>query len=294
MNSDKLEQLLHLGQKIPHHPVSRFAGWVADSRIPFLKNFIIKNFIRYYNVNMSEAAVSEGQLYPSFNSFFTRPLAQGARPVAGDEKTITSPADGQLSQFGNIEGEQLIQAKGKYFTVKALLGSTLLDPTLQGEQCADQSPHFTNGKFATIYLSPKDYHRIHMPIDGTLTEMVYIPGKLFSVNARTARLEDDLFARNERVVCYFDTAVGKVAVILVGAMIVASMSTAWSGILPPYKTVTRTVYPDGDITLKKGEEMGQFRLGSTVIMLFPQNSMHWAAPLQLGQSVKMGEDVAGI
>lgn len=294
MSSDKLEQLLHLGQKMPHHPISRFAGWVADSRIPPLKNAIIKNFIRYYKVNMNEAAVTEGERYPSFNSFFTRPLAQGARPVASDEQAITSPADGQLSQLGNIDGDQLIQAKGKHFTLKALLGSALLEHNMLGENIPDQSQHFTNGKFATIYLSPKDYHRVHMPIDGTLSEMVYIPGKLFSVNARTARLEDQLFARNERVVCYFDTAVGKVAVILVGAMIVASMSTVWSGILPPYKTVTRTVYPEGAITLKKGEEMGLFRLGSTVIMLFPQNSMHWAPPLQLGQSLKMGEEIANI
>ena len=289
MNPDKLDELLHLGQRIPHHPVSRLAGKIAESHFPPLKNLLIKGFINAYNVNMAEAVTSNPKRYSSFNSFFTRPLAPGARPIAANESALISPADGQLSQFGNINNDRLIQAKGKNFSLAALLGHT----TQTGETVSTALPnycsHFQNGKFATIYLSPSDYHRVHMPLDGKLTDMVYIPGKLFSVNARTARLEHELFARNERVVCFFDTKIGKVAVILVGAMIVASMATVWSGILPPEDEVTHTAYQPGQVTLKKGDEMGHFQLGSTVIMLLPQHRFAFEASLELGQKLRMGE-----
>lgn len=289
MNPEKLDELLHLGQRIPHHPVSRLAGKIAGSRFPPLKNLLIQGFISVYNVNMAEAVSSNPKRYSSFNSFFTRPLAPGARPIAADKNSLVSPADGQLSQFGNINKDRLIQAKGKDFSLAALLGHT----NQTGETVSTAHPnycsHFQNGKFATVYLSPSDYHRVHMPLDGKLTDMVYIPGKLFSVNERTARLEHELFARNERVVCFFDTEIGKVAVILVGAMIVASMATVWSGILPPEDKITHTSYQAGQVTLKKGDEMGHFQLGSTVIMLLPQHRFAFEASLELGQKVKMGE-----
>lgn len=291
MNQDKLDRLLHLGQRIPHHPVSRLAGFLANSRFPLIKEPLIRGFIKAYAVNMKEAAVVNPSLYSSFNSFFTRPLAQGARPIDKGNNTVVSPADGQLSQFGNIDGDQLIQAKGKHFTVAALLGhNNESDNSLLPNYC----DHFCNGKFSTIYLSPKDYHRVHMPLAGSLSDMTYIPGKLFSVNARTARLEHKLFARNERVVCYFDTEIGKVAIILVGAMIVASMATVWSGVLPPRENIDHTAYAAQAVKLKKGAEMGRFQLGSTVILLLPQNTMSFASSLQLNQKLRMGESIGKV
>ena len=291
MNQDKLDKLLHLGQRVPHHPISRFAGMVANSRFAPLKNLLVKGFIKVYDVNMNEAAVSNPKRYSSFNSFFTRPLAQGARPIASDATAITSPADGKLSQFGNINNDRLIQAKGKEFTLSALLGHKTPNENEITPTHPDYCSAFQDGKFATVYLSPKDYHRVHMPLDGHLTDMVYIPGKLFSVNERTARLEQELFAKNERVVCFFDTEVGKVAIILVGAMIVASMATVWNGILPPSENITHTAYQKGDVTLKKGDEMGHFQLGSTVIMLFPQGSMAFDPAIEIDQTLRMGEQV---
>ena len=291
MNPDKLDELLHLGQRIPHHPISRLAGKIAESRFPPLKNLLIQGFISAYNVNMAEAVASNPKRYSSFNSFFTRPLAPDARPIAANESTLISPADGQLSQFGNINNDRLIQAKGKDFSLAALLGHTTQTGETASIALPDYCSHFQNGKFATVYLSPSDYHRVHMPLDGKLTDMVYIPGKLFSVNERTARLEHELFARNERVVCFFDTKIGKVAVILVGAMVVASMATVWSGVLPPKDEVTHTSYQPGQVTLKKGNEMGRFQLGSTVIMLLPQHRFAFEASLELGQKLRMGEAV---
>ena len=238
---------------------------------------------------MTEAAVTNPKCYSSFNTFFTRPLNQNARPISKKEAGITNPADGQLSQFGNINNDRLIQAKGKDFTLAALLGHDIKNNKSEGSSQPDYCSHFKDGKFATIYLSPSDYHRVHMPLDGRLTDMVYIPGKLFSVNERTARMEHELFAKNERLVCYFDTEIGKVAVILVGAMIVASMATVWSGILPSREDVTHTSYQHDEIILRKGDEMGRFQLGSTVIMLFPQHSMAFDPDLQLNQKTRMGE-----
>ncbi len=277
-----LQRLQHLPQLLlPHHGLSRLVGKLAESRIVFLKNALIKLFIWIYQVNMSEAIQPEPESYESFNDFFTRALKPEARPVTSLPLGIACPADGTLSQFGNINNERLIQAKGKDFSLINLLGN-------------DQSkiPLFQDGKFATIYLSPKDYHRVHMPVSGTLSDMSYIPGKLFSVNQRTCSMEDELFARNERMIAYFDTEYGPMAVIMVGAMIVAGINTVWGGSIAPcrqqgytinYKNRERPVY------LSKGEELGHFRLGSTVILLFPKDSINWGGSLAIDCPVRMGQ-----
>lgn len=292
MNSDRFDKLLHLGQGLPQHRLSRFAGKLAHNEFVPLKNFLIKQFIRFYRVNMTEAAVSDPTRYRSFNAFFTRPLANGARPIAENNNTLVSPADGQVSQFGNIEEDRLIQAKGKLFTLKALLGHGDASTAPEPRYHPDFSALFKNGKFATIYLSPRDYHRVHMPIKGSLTSTIYIPGKLFSVNMRTTRLEEQLLARNERLLCFFDTEIGPIALILVGAMIVGSMSTVWGGVVPPQNKVIYTTYKPGQIVLEKGDEMGRFQLGSTVIALFPQHSIHFEPTLQLNANIRMGEALA--
>lgn len=292
MNSDKIDKLLHLGQSIPHHPVSRAIGKLAANEFPPLKNLLINSFIKAYKVNMAEAAIPDPTRYRNFNAFFTRPLAIGARPIVHSEDTLVSPADGQVSQFGNIDNGQLIQAKGKVFTVKALLGHGDANTAPLPRFHPDYSAHFKRGKFATIYLSPRDYHRVHMPLKGQLTDTVYIPGKLFSVNMRTTRMEEQLFARNERLVCYFDTEIGKMALILVGAMIVASMATAWGGVISPQSTVVHTRYKPGAVELNKGDEMGRFQLGSTVILLFPAQSVRFDPSMQLDAKIKMGEALA--
>lgn len=292
MNADRFDKLLHLGQRIPQHAVSRLAGKLARIEWAPLKNFLIKRFIQFYHVNMAEAAVSDPARYRHFNAFFTRPLANGARPVANDDHILISPADGEISQFGTVEGEQLIQAKGKFFTLKALLGHGDASTAPEPRYHPDFSALFKYGKFATIYLSPRDYHRVHMPIKGCLKSTVYIPGKLFSVNMRTTRLEEQLFARNERLVCFFETEVGTMALILVGAMIVGSMSTVWSGVVPPQDKVVYNSFKPGQVVLEKGDEMGRFQLGSTVILLFPQHCIHFDPALQLNAKIRMGEALA--
>ncbi len=277
-----LNKLLHIPQLLlPHHGLSRLAGFFADSEIVFLKNTLIKVFIRVYQVNMSEATFGQPEHFKSFNDFFTRTLKPEARPITSLPRGIACPADGSLSQFGNIINNRLIQAKNKDYSLHKLLGGV-----------QEKTDIFNHGKFATIYLSPKDYHRVHMPVSGTLSDMTYIPGKLFSVNQRTTLMEDELFARNERMVAYFDTEFGPMAVIMVGAMIVAGINTVWSGAVTPCLTEGYTVsYSDRKkkVYLKKGEEIGQFYLGSTVIVLFPKNSVNWAGSLQLNQSVTMGK-----
>jgi len=277
-----LNKLFHLPQLfIPHHGLSRLAGFFADSELFFLKNFLIKVFISVYKVNMSEATFYQPEHYKSFNDFFTRTLKPEARPITSLPRGIACPADGTLSQFGNILNNRLIQAKNKNYSLHKLLG---------GDQ--EKTDIFSQGKFATIYLSPKDYHRVHMPVSGTLTDMAYIPGKLFSVNQRTTQMEDELFARNERMIAYFDTEYGPMAVIMVGAMIVAGINTVWSGSVAPSISEGYTVsYRNREqaVYLNKGDEIGQFYLGSTVIVLFPQNSINWAGSLQMDHSVTMGK-----
>jgi phosphatidylserine decarboxylase len=268
---------------VPQHLLSRGVGRLAASENTFVKNTFIKNFAAKYQVNMAEALEENPLAYKSFNDFFTRALKPNARPIATDSKAIISPADGAISQIGAITADKIFQAKGHDYSVTTLLGGD--------EQRAEA---FIGGQFATVYLSPKDYHRVHMPFTGKLTQMIYVPGDLFSVNTTTAENVPNLFARNERVVCLFDTEVGQMAVVLVGAMIVAGIATAWAGNLAPQgKNIVTTNY-DGSITLKKGDELGRFYLGSTAIVLFGANVMQWRNNLTATTPVRMGEAMGQI
>ncbi|RRJ82326.1 archaetidylserine decarboxylase [Aestuariirhabdus litorea] len=272
---------------VPQHLLSRAAGWVAECRWPWFKNRFISLFVNHYQVDMSQALEEDPKAYEHFNAFFTRALKPGARILAPDPRQLICPADGQISQIGQIEYGRIFQAKGHDFSLTELVGG---DTSLADE--------FMNGSFATIYLSPRDYHRVHMPVEGTLRTMVHVPGKLFSVNQATAENIPGLFARNERVVAIFDTAQGPMAMILVGAMIVASIETVWAGLVaPPRREPKRTDYNAAarqPVTLGRGEEMGRFKLGSTVILLYPQQSMRWLESMRAGNSVRMGEALGTI
>lgn len=265
---------------VPQHLLSRCTGWLADLRQPVgLKNWVIRQFIRHFDVNMDEAEQPDPERYASFNEFFTRPLRDGARPIA--DADIVCPADGAISQMGAIESGLLFQAKGRYFSAADLLG---------GDE--ERAALFNGGQFATIYLSPKDYHRVHMPLAGRLSATTYVPGQLYSVNGVTAQNVDRLFARNERLVCHFDTDLGPMAMVLVGAMVVAGIETVWSGqVAPPpsLPVVTDFVAVPQPVSLDKGAEMGRFMLGSTVILLFPENAMAWEAGYEAGSATRMGE-----
>jgi len=265
---------------VPQHLLSRVMGALAQLRHPlWLKDWVIGRFIRHFGVDMTEALEPDHTRYTCFNDFFTRPLREGSRPL--DTADIVCPADGAISQLGEIANGLLFQAKGRYFAAEDLLG---------GDQA--HAAQFHGGQFATIYLSPKDYHRVHMPVAGRLTGTCYIPGKLFSVNGATAENVDRLFARNERLVCYFDTERGPVAMVLVGAMVVAGIETVWAGqVAPPPK---RPVAVDFEhlpepVALARGAEMGRFKLGSTVILLFPEGVMHFDPRYQAGTATRMGE-----
>jgi phosphatidylserine decarboxylase len=281
-NATPFEKLFIILQYLlPQHFLSRVVGWFADNEIPWLKNFLIEKFVRQFRVNMNEAAQPDYKRYKSFNDFFTRPLHEGVRNICSEG--IACPADGQISQLGQIEAGRIFQAKGQDFSVAELLGG---DYAL-----ADK---FKDGQFATIYLSPRDYHRVHMPAEGKLLYTVYVPGDLFSVNRATAENVPRLFSRNERLVAVFATAHGEMAVVLVGAMIVAGIETVWSGQVAPFKKRIQSQdfsQPHADITLHKGAEMGRFKLGSTAIVLFGKDSgVKWEAVA--GQSVRMGQLLA--
>ncbi|MDP3516045.1 MAG: archaetidylserine decarboxylase [Pseudohongiella sp.] len=265
---------------VPQHLVSRLVGRLANSRRPFLKIRFIGWFAKRYSVNMDEAAQSDLAAYDTFNSFFTRALKPDARPLLGSDQDVICPADGAISQLGLIEGGSILQAKGRHYSVQALLGG---DTTL--------AQTFTGGNFATVYLSPRDYHRVHMPVTGRLRKMIYVPGQLFSVNKLTSERVDGLFARNERVVCIFDTDSGPMALVLVGAMIVAGVETVWSGHVCPDQHVPFEVdYTDANnpVVLQKGDEMGRFKLGSTVIAVFGPDMLTLNALLSAGSAVSMG------
>lgn len=267
---------------LPHHLLSRLAGCIAECRARWFKNAFTAWFAKRYQVNMSEALVEDLTAYEHFNAFFTRALKAGARPLDETPGAILSPADGAISQLGTIEHGRIFQAKGHSFSTVELLGGD-----------AERAAPFMGGQFATVYLSPKDYHRVHMPLGGTLKEMVYVPGRLFSVNQTTAENVPELFARNERVVCLFDTERGPMAVVLVGAMIVASIETVWAGLVTPPKRELKSTRYDaparGPIELAKGAEMGRFKLGSTAIVLFGPNQVQWAEELCAGSAVRMGQ-----
>ena len=263
---------------LPKKLLTLLAGAFARSQSGALTQFAIRKFVAKYRVNMAEAANADVTSFTSFNDFFTRALNPGARPLA--LAAYVCPVDGAISQFGPIDGDQIFQAKGHNYTTRALVGG---DATLAAQ--------FDGGQFATIYLSPRDYHRIHMPCDGTLRRMIYVPGDLFSVNPSTAAAVPGLFARNERVVCVFDTARGPFVLTLVGATIVGSMATTWHGVVnPPRRAEIREwTYAAGEVELKRGDEMGRFLLGSTVVMLWPQNSLHFNEAWKPALGVRMGE-----
>ena len=269
---------------LPKRALTKFAGFVASRRRGWVTTEIIRRFVAKYRVNMDEALDSDIGSYHTFNDFFTRALKPGARPLARAD--LICPVDGAISQFGAIEHDQLIQAKGHNYSTTALVGGD--------EALAEQ---YLNGSFATIYLSPKDYHRIHMPADGRLSRMIYVPGELFSVNPVTARGVPGLFARNERVVCVFESARGPFVLALVGATIVGSMATVWHGVVNPPrgKAVREWRYPvsgQPEIVLRQGEEMGRFLLGSTVVLLFPKGPLRFNPDWAPGGAVRLGEAMA--
>ncbi len=280
--SDRLKILLqHL---LPKTRLTDFAGVVARWESGWATPRLIRWFVRRYGVDMTEAAVPDLASYPSFNAFFTRPLRVGARPLAAAD--FVCPVDGTISQFGAIEAGRIVQAKGQWFTTTELVGG---DAALAAE--------FHHGRFANLYLSPRDYHRLHMPCDGRLLRMIYVPGTLFSVNPATARNLPNLFARNERVVCAFDSPEhGTFVMVLVGATIVGSMATVWHGVVNPKRTgeVAEWTYADQDIVLAKGEEMGRFLLGSTIVMLFKQDAIAFNQDWIPEQPIRLGETMGHI
>ena len=254
---------------------------LARIRQPWIKNWCIDQFIRYFNVDLSEAQIHDAHAFHSFNEFFTRALQADARPIAPGNDKLASPVDGTISQIGKLRDATLLQAKGRSFRVAELLG------------CDQLAQAFQHGAYATLYLSPRDYHRIHMPVAATLAEMIYIPGRLFSVNPPTTRQIPRLFARNERVVNYFDTALGPMALVMVGAIFVASMQTVWSGTLLPQ--ARRVKYTERHkVQLDKGAEMGRFKMGSTVILLFANPDLHWNQQALPGNSIKMGAELGAL
>ncbi len=271
---------------MPKHLISRLVGLLAAARLGALTHALINLFIKSYGINMAEAKYEKATDYKSFNEFFTRPLKDGLRPVVQDANIIAHPVDGAISQLGKIDGDKLIQAKGHDYSLQALLGGL-----------AETAAPYQNGEFACIYLAPKDYHRIHMPVAGTLREMIYVPGELFSVNPLTAANVPGLFARNERVVAIFDTELGPMALVLVGATIVASIETVWAGtITPPTgKDIFRWSYPAtgaNAVHLEKGAEMGRFKLGSTVILAFAPDQIEFLPQQYPGAVTRMGEAFA--
>ena len=269
---------------MPQLYLTQLAGWFAQQKWGAVTHFVIKVFAKKYNVDMSEAKKENFSDYESFNQFFIRELKDNARKINENPTALCLPADGRVSQIGHIVDERLLQAKGHFFSLSDLLAGD--------EELVNT---FKNGEFATIYLSPRDYHRVHMPCDATLRKMIYVPGDLFSVNPFLAEHVPNLFARNERVICVFDTAFGPMVQILVGATITASMSTVWAGVINPPRTGEVKVWTyqgDNAIKLTKGQEMGAFQLGSTVINLFPANSVTLAEHLEVDVPVRMGEILA--
>ena len=268
---------------MPKRALTVFAGFVAGGRWGAITTKIIRNFVAKYGVNMAEAANPDVASYLTFNDFFTRALKPQARPLA--KADWVCPVDGAISQFGKIAHDQIFQAKGHHYSTRALVGG---DAALAAQ--------FDDGHFACLYLSPKDYHRIHMPCDAKLVRMIYVPGDLFSVNPVTARGVPGLFARNERTVCVFDTAHGPFVNVLVGATIVGSMATTWYGVVNPPRTgnVREWRYEDKNITFKQGDEMGRFLLGSTVVMLWPKMALQFNPQWQAAKSILLGESMGAL
>jgi phosphatidylserine decarboxylase len=270
---------------LPHHPLSRVMHKLTRCENRFFKNVFIKTIIALFKVNMAEAQETNLDAYPSFNAFFTRLLKPEVRPLCPEKGAVLCPADGAVSQLGKIANGRIFQAKGKDFSAVELLGGDV-----------ERAKPFANGSFATIYLSPRDYHRLHMPLRGTLRQMIHVPGRLFSVNAATTNNVPGLFARNERVVAMFDTEVGPMALVLVGAIFVASIETVWHGeVTPPTATEVRIWdYAKNPLILDKGAEMGRFNMGSTIVVLFGENAISWEEALAAGDAVRMGQKIGAI
>ena len=266
---------------LPHHLISRIVNHATRWRARWWKNALIRWFVGAYGVDMSQALEEDPTAYQHFNAFFTRPLKADSRPLPDSDDAVCCPADGAISEFGRIDGERIFQAKGKHYSLMELLGGS-----------AERAESFRGGEFLTVYLSPSDYHRVHMPRGGTLREMVHVPGRLFSVAPHTVKTIPNLFARNERVVTIFDTADGPMALVLVGAINVASIETVWSGVVTPPmgRQIREWSYADSEAPrLQRGEEMGRFNMGSTVIVLFGKDRVRWLESLKLEQKVRVRE-----
>jgi phosphatidylserine decarboxylase len=265
---------------LPQHAISRLTFRLTRIRTPWFKNLLIRAFAAHFGVDWSEALYQRPEDYVHFNDFFTRPLRDGARLIEADARAVICPADGHISQIGAIDADAVFQAKGHEFSVTTLLGGD-----------GQRAEPFRNGSFATVYLSPRDYHRVHMPLTGKLRETIYVPGRLFSVAPHTTRTIPALFARNERLVSVFDTDAGPMAMVLVGAINVAAIETLWAGLVtpPPRNRIEVQDYQQAGITLERGAEMGRFNMGSTVILLFAPNRVDWQQDLGAEQPVQMGQ-----
>ena len=265
---------------LPHHPLSRLVYWLTRQGGPLVTP-AINWFIKAFRVDMADAQITEVERFKTFNEFFVRELKPGARPIDLNEDRLVSPVDGTVSQCGDIMNDHLFQAKGQFYTVEDLLGDESL------------AKHFSGGRFATIYLAPYNYHRIHMPLAGILRKMIHVPGRLFSVAPWTVRAIPRLFARNERLVCHFNTSAGPMAMVLVGAINVAAIETVWSGLVTPPKgkKITHSSYEHTEKRLKKGEEMGRFNMGSTVILLTSRR-VTWNPKMKAEATLKMGQAIA--
>jgi len=266
---------------LPQHALSRLIHWLMRLQLPAAKNRLIHWFVGQFKVDLSEATLNRAEDFESFNAFFTRALDPEARPVAFGEHNVVSPVDGRISEIGRIDGERLYQAKGHHYSLGALLAGS--------ERLAQA---YLDGHFATLYLAPSNYHRIHMPVSGTLREMIYVPGRLFSVNEATVKNVPGLFARNERVICHFETLHGPMAMILVGAIFVGSIETVWAGEITPGRPRRLESSDYGGsrgVRLVQGEEMGRFNMGSTVILLFPGAALQWERTRGPGTPLEMGQ-----
>ncbi|MGV6859752.1 MAG: archaetidylserine decarboxylase [bacterium] len=266
---------------IPHHFISRQLYWLSRVKNKAISQFLIRQYAKAFKVDMAQAAEPDLRSYPSLNAFFTRALADDARPMPESPEAIACPADGILSESAKIEDHSLIQAKGHHYDLHRLLGGY-----------RELSSPFVDGDFATVYLSPRDYHRMHMPCDATLTDMIYVPGRLFSVSLMTTRNIPEIFTRNERVICLFDTAKGRMALVLVGAINVAAIETVWAGLItpPPGKDIHHTHY-EKPIVFKRGMEMGRFNMGSTIVMLTEKGAVQWGEAVKPGTPVKVGDEL---
>lgn len=273
---------LALQYLLPQHFVSRVVGKLANIKNNTIKNFFIRCFIRHFKINLNDAEFSNLNDYDTFNAFFTRKLKKGTRPYPKAKKVISSPVDGTISQIGNITKGQLIQAKGRYFSLLELLG---------GE--TNHATHFKNGKFATLYLSPSDYHRVHMPIKGKLVGMTHVPGKLFSVNNHTANNVPNLYARNERAVMFFESENGPFILVMVGAMLVASIVTSFLGKLTPptLSSIKHYNFENAPKEFQRGQELGFFEFGSTVILVFEADQLNWRKSMRPGSDIKLGQSL---